>query len=523
MRCWMYEVKMKRSATANITIVLFLTICLFILAFGFQGARGIWQPDEGYYIGAAVTMLKSGDFLVPRLGEEGLEVFLEKPPLLYWGIMAGLKTFGHSEFGVRAFNATCYVLTAIVVGILSFSLFKDKITAIAASFMYATMVIPFMAADFVTPDTALTLWTTTAVLCFWKSVEPGVKRIWMWQILLCVVGGLGFLTKGTAVLIPCGGMFVFLLLRKRVVYFFGTPWALIGLGLFCMIGMGWYVYVATKFAGAGSYLFDNQIWGRLISDKYRRNPGLTGALIYLPVITLGPLPWSAILWEKRGFIKRSILQKKGWAELTQNPQTLFLLCWFCVPMLVLCLASSKLGLYTLPVFPAMAIALARLYEEKVHAALANVNNSIRTIIKPAILTAVWVLALMGTKLAIVYYPTGNDARLLWRQISQYLPKEDCEIVTVDKQAYGLLFYGAAEVENTTMDIHPYPTFSITEKFSEEIKDMGRDEHDFAFIFEKDNDVLQAEKILGKVNIPYSKKSLPFGRSLLICENCSSQI
>ncbi len=515
-RTW--ERVMIKSSKINITIVFLLFLSLFALAFGFQGSRGIWQPDEGYYVGATLTMLQNGDLLVPRLGEEGLEIFLEKPPILYWGIMAGLKAIGHSEFAVRAFNAVCYVATALIVGVLSFSLFKDKRIAVAAGFMYATMVIPFMAANFVTPDTALALWTTVAALCFWKSVEPAGKHIGRWQFLLCIVIGFGFLTKGPAVLIPCGGMFVFLLLRRQVVRFFGTPWALIGLGVFCLVGLGWYVYISTKIPGAAGYFFDNQIWGRLVSDKYRRNPGLIGALIYLPVITLGALPWSAIWWERRAAVRHIIFRKKWWIELSQNPQKLFLVCLFFVPILVLCLASSKLILYVLPLFPVMAIASARLYGKKVVVALENMNRNIRAIIKPLVLTAVWVFALLGAKLAIAYYPTKNDSRHLWQQLSQHLPKEDCEIVTVGEHAYGLLFYGATEVENTTMDERPYPTFSATERFSDELRDIGRDQHPFAFVFEKYNDASEAEKLLREMNIAYDKKSLPFRRSLLICQH-----
>ena len=512
---------MRKSVIINTTIIFLLLLSLFTLAFAFQGSRGIWQPDESYYVGATLTMLKNGDILIPRIGGEGREIFLEKPPMLYWGIMGGLKTFGHSEFAVRAFNAACYVVTALIVGMLGFSLFRDKRTAIAAGFMYSTMVIPFIAANFVTPDTTLTLWTTAAALCFWISVDPNSKCIRMWQLLLCLVVSLGFLTKGPAVLIPCGGMFVFLLLRRRVIHFFGTPWAILGLAIFCLVGLGWYVYVSIKVPGAAGFFFDNQIWGRLISDKYRRNPGITGALIYLPVITLGALPWSAIWWEKREFIKHAILRRKWWAELSQHPQTLFLICWFFVPMLVLCLASSKLVLYVLPLFPAIAITSARLYEEKVRLSLENMSQSVRAIIKPSLLTAVWIFALLGAKLAIAYYPTKNDARLMWRQISKHLPQENCEIVTVDKQAYGLLFYGATEVKNTTMGERPYPTFPVTESFLDELRDVNRDKHDFAVIFEKYGDLSEAEELLRGMNITYDKKSLPYGRTLLICE-CQSK-
>lgn len=43
---------------------------LLCLAFAFQGRRGIWQPDEGYYVGTAVTMLEKQSLLIPFLGEK---------------------------------------------------------------------------------------------------------------------------------------------------------------------------------------------------------------------------------------------------------------------------------------------------------------------------------------------------------------------------------------------------------------------------------------------------------------------
>ena len=71
---------------AALMTVMVLLASLAVLAFLFQGSRGLWQPDEGYYIGSAVTMLDKGSFLIPYLGEE---VFLDKPPMTYWGIMHG--------------------------------------------------------------------------------------------------------------------------------------------------------------------------------------------------------------------------------------------------------------------------------------------------------------------------------------------------------------------------------------------------------------------------------------------------
>ena len=43
--------------------------------------RPLTAPDEGRYVGVALSMLHSGDWLVPRL--DGLP-FFHKPPLFYW-------------------------------------------------------------------------------------------------------------------------------------------------------------------------------------------------------------------------------------------------------------------------------------------------------------------------------------------------------------------------------------------------------------------------------------------------------
>ena len=105
------------SRLLTITIIVSLLACLLILAFSFQGSRGIWQPDEGYYTGTTVTMLAKDSFFVPYLGEH--EIFLDKPPMIYWGIIAGIKLFGHNEFAVRFFHGLCFALTSLAVGSLA--------------------------------------------------------------------------------------------------------------------------------------------------------------------------------------------------------------------------------------------------------------------------------------------------------------------------------------------------------------------------------------------------------------------
>ena len=496
-----------------ITIILSLLACLLILAFSFQGLRGIWQPDEGYYVGTAVTMLAKDSFFIPYLGEH--EIFLDKPPMIYWGIIVGLKTFGHSEFAVRFFHGLCFILTSLTVGALSFSLFKDRWLALLSSLIYATMVIPFIAANFVTPDTILTLWTTLSALCFFNSIKSQGKIQVFWQMLLCGAVGLGFLAKGPAALIPCGGMFVFLLVRKEIFRYFLRPWSLLGVLIFLITGLSWYIWVGFKIPGAFSYFVDNQILGRLITEKYNRNPGLTGALIYIPVLIFGSLPWSAIWLEKKGLFKSALFNKQWWKKLPGKPELLFLLCYFFVPLVVLCLASSKLGLYALPIFIPLAIATAKLWIRKAPAINSlSFSGLLKGYARPIRLVSCWIFLLLISKLALVYYPTHNNMKTLWSQVNKHLPSGNYELCTVDERADGLLFYGVHEVEHLTDKSNPYPAFTKTETILEEIREFIREDETGFFLVIGDDHVSKVIYMLKNSGIECRIVHLPYQRAML---------
>src|SRR5258708_12915962 len=56
---------------------------MLMLAYLVPGLAGHdpWKPDEPYTFGAVLDMAKSGDPVVPTVGEQP---FVEKPPLYYW-------------------------------------------------------------------------------------------------------------------------------------------------------------------------------------------------------------------------------------------------------------------------------------------------------------------------------------------------------------------------------------------------------------------------------------------------------
>lgn len=67
--------------------------------------------SEGHRALPAWSMLDSGDFLVPRLFGQ---VYLRKPPGIFWAIAASSELLGRTEFGARAVSAAAMTLGALL-------------------------------------------------------------------------------------------------------------------------------------------------------------------------------------------------------------------------------------------------------------------------------------------------------------------------------------------------------------------------------------------------------------------------
>lgn len=335
-------------------------------------------------------------------------------------------------------------------------------------------------------------------------------------MLLGLTIGLGFLTKGPAALIPCGAMVVYLLLQRQMKPFFLNPWMIPAAIIFITVGLSWYIYIMRKLPDAGGYLFDNMIWGRLVSGKYQRNPDPSDALIYLPVILLGTMPWS-VLWNdsKRGL--RSFLHGRTWKNVLRDPARTLLTCWILIPLFVLCIASSKLGLYALPIFPAMALATVRLLPVDDSSSTTGYEKpSLVNAPKTSFLTA-WVIVLLVIRVVLGAIPSAHDCRALWHELKPHLPPGQYEIVTIDERASGLWFYGAREVENITRRSKPYPTFIPTENIESEILDMAKDNYPHLFLIQGNKYLSSIKRTLLENRWSIKEISLKYDRRLLICK------
>lgn len=438
---------------------------LLALALGlaFQGSRGLWEPDEGYYANVAVGMLRSGDWFTPRLNDL---VFLDKPPLHYWDMAAGMALLGVNEWGARLANAFWFAGTALTLELLGRRLW-DRRTGRLAALVYTTTLLPFVAANVLTPDTTLAFWTTCCALCHVMATglvpcaRPG--RWWM-GLGVCV--GLGMLAKGPAVFIFVAPLAAELLLRNgRSALRSGWPFAA-ALSA-AAIAAVWYVPMMLSLPGAGPYFLSNEVVGRLFTASYRRNAGWMGGFeIYLPILAAGSLPWS-LAWP--AFVARW----RRRAAAAMDPRDRLLLWWILAPIVVLLAARSRLPLYILPVFAPLSLATTRVLLPAWHSARRR-----RALLAFSI---AWISCLVGVKASSDRIDTNRDSRSLARELRTLLPDPGIEVIGVDRKLNGLSVYGYRDFEWVTLRREDYPFFSLIETLDEELAENRQEGEHVAYL------------------------------------------
>lgn len=405
--------------------------CALALGFAFQGSRGLWETDEGRYTQVAMEMLRSGDYVTPRRHHH--HIHPTKPPLTYWAIAGSVSQFGRNEWAVRAPYALAFALT---VGLL-FGIGRRLTPALPGlpAALYATTGLSFFAANLVTTDTLLALMTTLGVFGYvgarWPMHER--HRVLPWTVLMWVGFGLAFVTKGPPGLLPLAAVLLFDATqpqhRTRQLF---DPRALLA---FAVVGLSWYVAVVLRNPGLMTYLVEEEVVARVASSEHGRFPQWWGGFyVYGFTVLLGTLPWLPTVWARMRALPRS---RAGWSTLP--PEAKFLALWIGLPLIVFMLARSRLPLYLLPLFPAIALVVARAW-------LAEPTRLARRL---AWLPVVAV-ALVLLKFAVAHLDSSKDMRSFARDIDRYVPYAPKELVFIEESPrYGLGFYLDASTEWTS--------------------------------------------------------------------------
>lgn len=317
-------------------------VLLLVLYLGRIGGFPFQDPDEGRYAEIPREMMESGDWLTPRLN---YVKYYEKPPLFYWLVGASFLLFGTHEWAARLVPALAGLLTIGLTFALGRSVLGPRAAWIGAA-MLATSPLFFGLAQAVAIDMVLTACTTATLATFWFAHRSARKGAWV--LLVALAAALGVLAKGLVALVLPGMIALAALLVWRDL---ATLRALVGwrpVVLFLAVAAPWFVLVSRAHPEFAYFIFVREHFERFAAEVGHPE----GPFYYLPVLLLGPLPWS--IWAILLAFSREA--RAAFATIPAEARW-FLSLWAGLVLLFFTAASSKLAPYILPALPALALLL----------------------------------------------------------------------------------------------------------------------------------------------------------------------
>lgn len=332
---------------------------LLVLAALLLGAGlGLRQPsnvDEERFLGVALEMLQSGEWLIPH---RAAEIYPDKPPLFMW-LLATLVRLGIAP------NLALF-LPALLSGLVATAclydlgrrLWNPRIGLIAGLLFLATYQTYSVLRDG-SIDGFLCLWTSLGVygLCRHLLLGPA----WRWFYVACAAMGLGVISKGVGFL-PALMLVPYAYAVRRqwpgVVAMPGQArrWWLGLLVALAAIGL-WLLPVVLHVLSSGSadgraYLDDillRQTARRYASAWQHQEPfwyffAKVIPQYWLPLLLA--LPWMVPAWRRR------LARRDG--------RVLVLLGWVALVLLFFSLSSGKRKLYIFPALPGLVLVMAPL-------------------------------------------------------------------------------------------------------------------------------------------------------------------
>ncbi len=299
--------------------------------------RPLALPDEGRYGDVGRWMLRSGDWLTPRL--DGLP-FFHKPPLLYWLEAAFMQVFGVHAWVARLVPALHAGLLVLVTQLYTMRFHGQGLARRVALILASSMLI-LGGGDYINCDMVVACWIGVCIMSFaWALQSSGAEtlRLGRWGF---VAAALGLLAKGLiGIALPGLVLLIWVATEQRWRDLLRLPWVS-GIFLALVIALPWFIALEHIYGGFFHYFFVEQQFTRYVGSSFNNRQPLP---FYVVCLALGFFPFSTLLRWKMPAATPALRPdiRLAWIWL------LSILIFFSIPV-------SKLVGYILPVLPALAL------------------------------------------------------------------------------------------------------------------------------------------------------------------------
>ncbi len=315
---------------------------------------GLLDDADSAHAEAAREMLTQHDWVTLHL--DGIR-YLEKAPLLYWGMATSFKVFGVHDWSARL---------PLMLGVLALLLAVERMGRRAygpyggfgSAAVLATAIGPYLFTRILIPDILVALWLTMGMMFFLEALEePAPSRAVCWGFAASCA--LNVLTKGLiGIVFPIGIVLVFAFLAnelKRLARMRLLSSALI----FLAIAAPWHVLAGLRNPTQGTvrgffwFYFVNEHWLRYLNQRIPRDYGTVPLWLFWGLMLVWLFPWSSFVLQAIKEVPHRLSTLESAMSL-RTRANLLASAWAALVLLFFSF-STRQEYYVLPAIPAIAL------------------------------------------------------------------------------------------------------------------------------------------------------------------------
>lgn len=329
-------------------IVILISLVIIGIYMFMNTCTTLWDRDEPNYAQVVLEMVATGNYVVPTINSE---MWLAKPPLLYWMMSIPVRIFGPTEFACRFFSAVGVGITCLLTFFIGKKLVGTKAGLWTIPILASSMLILVVGTSGIT-DALLLPFIVSVMAILMISAESGMSFIHI--ILMGIAIGLGILTKGPIGLMPMPAIAAILFFNRKNSNNTGQYIRRISLSLAigAVIFLIWAIPVNISTNGEFFRVFvGRDIINRALRPMESHGGNLLLFLPYYPIIIIvGFFPWTLHL---PGAFSAVIGGRVG-----GKYGRVYLLSWIIPCVILMTLAATKLPHYIIFIWPALSLAVA---------------------------------------------------------------------------------------------------------------------------------------------------------------------
>ena len=283
--------------------------------------------------------------------------YLEKAPLLYWGMEASYHVFGVKDWAARLPLILAELALLLATYGLGRRAFGERAGFWAA--MVMTLSIgPYLFTRILIPDMLIPLWLTLGFDFFLQTLEqerPSIAACWG----LAATVALNVLTKGLiGIVFPAAIIGIYLILTGNLKHLLRMR-LISSTIVLLVIAAPWHIAAAIANPAAGEsrgflwFYFVNEHFLRYLGKRVPHDYDTVPLLLFWALVFLWLFPWSAFLVQSLRNIPHRWSELRG--SMSQRQRAVLLCAIWAAVILLFFSFSTRQEYYVVPALPALAL------------------------------------------------------------------------------------------------------------------------------------------------------------------------